>query len=64
MITAPPVRLPHRPHAGNHRLADLRSQLAGMLAAIPGPACPDPLPGTWRPSHRPTPKEVTRGVLP
>jgi len=46
------------------RLADLRSQLAGMLAAIPGPACPDPLPGTWRPSHRTKPKEVTRDALP
>jgi len=31
------------------RLTSLRDQLAGMLAAIPGPACPDPAPGTWRP---------------
>jgi DNA-binding transcriptional MerR regulator len=31
------------------RLADLRHQLATMLTAIPGPACPDPAPGTWRP---------------
>jgi DNA-binding transcriptional MerR regulator len=31
------------------RLAGLRDQLQTMLAAIPGPACPDPAPGTWRP---------------
>jgi DNA-binding transcriptional MerR regulator len=31
------------------RLAGLRGQLTAMLAAIPGPACPDPAPGTWRP---------------
>lgn len=31
------------------RLAGLRGQLAAMLAAIPGPACPDPAPGTWQP---------------
>ena len=31
------------------RLAGLRDQLTAMLAAIPGPACPDPQPGTWRP---------------
>lgn len=31
------------------RLAELRGHLAAMLAAIPGPACPDPAPGTWRP---------------
>ncbi len=31
------------------RLAALRTELAGMLAAMPGPDCPDPLPGTWRP---------------
>jgi DNA-binding transcriptional MerR regulator len=31
------------------RLAGLRGQLAAMLTAIPGPACPDPVPGTWRP---------------
>ena len=29
------------------RLAALRAELAGMLAAMPGPDCPDPLPGTW-----------------
>lgn len=32
------------------RLAALRGQLTAMLAAIPGPACPDPVPGTWRPA--------------
>lgn len=31
------------------RLAALRTQLERMLAGIPGPACPDPAPGTWRP---------------
>lgn len=31
------------------RLAALRAELAGMLAAMPGPDCPDPLPGTWCP---------------
>jgi DNA-binding transcriptional MerR regulator len=29
------------------RLTALRAELTGMLAAMPGPACPDPLPGTW-----------------
>ncbi|MBO0833017.1 MAG: MerR family transcriptional regulator [Actinobacteria bacterium] len=32
------------------RLAELREQLTGMLTAMPGPACPDPVPGTWRPA--------------
>lgn len=32
------------------RLAALRGQLTTMLAAIPGPDCPDPAPGTWRPA--------------
>ena len=31
------------------RLATLRAELLGMLAAMPGPDCPDPLPGTWCP---------------
>jgi DNA-binding transcriptional MerR regulator len=35
------------------RLAGLRDQLTAMLAAIPGPACPDPAPGTWRPLSTP-----------
>jgi DNA-binding transcriptional MerR regulator len=30
-------------------LARLREQLKDMLAAIPGPGCPDPAPGTWCP---------------
>ena len=29
------------------RLSALRDELRAMLSAIPGPACPDPLPGTW-----------------
>ena len=29
------------------RLAALRAELLGVLAAMPGPDCPDPLPGTW-----------------
>jgi MerR family transcriptional regulator, mercuric resistance operon regulatory protein len=32
------------------RLAALRDELFGMLALMPGPDCPDPLPGTWCPS--------------
>lgn len=32
------------------RLAGLRGQLLAMLAAMPGPDCPDPLPGTWCPA--------------
>lgn len=31
------------------RLAALRAELLGMLAAMPGPDCPDPVPGTWCP---------------
>jgi DNA-binding transcriptional MerR regulator len=31
------------------RLARLRAELAGMLTAMPGPDCPDPVPGTWCP---------------
>lgn len=29
------------------RLRALRSELTGMLAAMAGPGCPDPAPGTW-----------------
>jgi DNA-binding transcriptional MerR regulator len=29
------------------RLSALRGELLGMLAALPGPDCPDRLPGTW-----------------
>jgi DNA-binding transcriptional MerR regulator len=36
------------------RLSALRADLTGMLAQIPGPGCPDPIPGTWCP---PTVKE-------
>ncbi|HEV2255902.1 MAG TPA: heavy metal-responsive transcriptional regulator [Streptosporangiaceae bacterium] len=32
------------------RLRALRAELLDMLAAMPGPDCPDPLPGTWCPS--------------
>jgi DNA-binding transcriptional MerR regulator len=32
------------------RLTELRGQLTCMLTAIPGPACPDPAPGTWLPA--------------
>ena len=32
------------------RLATLRDELLGMLTSMPGPGCPDPLPGTWCPS--------------
>ena len=31
------------------RLATLRTQLVTMLVAMPGPSCPDPVPGTWCP---------------
>lgn len=31
------------------RLATLRGDLARMVAAMPGPDCPDPLPGSWCP---------------
>lgn len=35
------------------QLSVLRDQLQAMLGAIPGPACPDPAPGTWRPATAP-----------
>ncbi len=31
------------------RLSALRDQLRGMLSAMPGQDCPDPVPGTWCP---------------
>jgi DNA-binding transcriptional MerR regulator len=35
------------------RLTALRDQLTGMLDGLAGPAaCPDPVPGTWRPPGR------------
>jgi len=47
------------------RLAGLREQLATMLTAIPGVACPDPAPGTWLPpdSGRRQEKEVISDAL-
>jgi MerR family regulatory protein len=30
--------------------AGLRTQIQGMLTAMPGPECPDPVPGTWCPA--------------
>lgn len=49
----PAERLLHRHvtdiEAEMERLAALRASLLGMLAAMPGPACPDPVPGTWCP---------------
>ncbi len=35
------------------RLTALRSDLTTMLDGIPGPRCPEPTPGTWRPSPHP-----------
>jgi MerR family transcriptional regulator, mercuric resistance operon regulatory protein len=35
------------------RLAALRNELLRMLTAMPGPHCPDPLPGTWCPPSLP-----------
>jgi DNA-binding transcriptional MerR regulator len=32
------------------RLATLREQMTAMLTKIPGADCPEPTPGTWRPS--------------
>lgn len=37
------------------RLAALRAELLGMLAAMPGPGCPDPVPGSWCPPSVPRP---------
>ena len=41
------------------RLATLRAELLAMLTAMPGPDCPDPLPGTCPTRPLPTRKEVT-----
>lgn len=35
------------------RLTALRAELTSMLTAMPGPACPDPVPGTWCAPGRP-----------
>jgi DNA-binding transcriptional MerR regulator len=46
------------------RLRALRAELTGMLAAMPGPACPDPLPGTWcAPGQAATAEGGDRDVL-
>jgi len=37
-------------------LAALRDDLLAMLAAMPEPGCPDPLPGTWCPPGLPLPE--------
>jgi len=37
------------------RLAAPRAELPDMLAAMSGPDCPDPLPGTWCPPSPPAP---------
>ena len=47
-----PAEVLLRRHVGEidreiERLAALRAELAGMVAAMPGPDCPDPVPGTW-----------------
>lgn len=47
----PAEALLHR-HVGEideeiERLTALRAELTRMLAAMPGPGCPDPAPGTW-----------------
>lgn len=39
------------------RLAALRAELLTMLAAMPGPDCIDPLPGTWCPPPSPDREE-------
>lgn len=43
------------------RLAELRDELLGMLAAMPGPRCPDPLPGTWCPPGQLVPDRDREG---
>jgi len=41
------------------RMSALRDELRGMLSAMPGQDCPDPLPGTWcPPGYRMTGKQV------
>jgi DNA-binding transcriptional MerR regulator len=42
------------------RLAALRAELLGMVTAMPGPDCPDPLPGTWCPPGLATEGEEVR----
>ena len=51
------------------RLAALRAELSGMVAALSAPSgpCPDPVPGTWCPADRPdlewNPRGGDRNVL-
>jgi MerR family transcriptional regulator, mercuric resistance operon regulatory protein len=45
------------------RLAALRAELSGMLTAMPGPDCPDPVPGAWCPTGRLDAKGGDRDVL-
>jgi DNA-binding transcriptional MerR regulator len=43
------------------RLTALRGQLTGMLDGLASPgACPDPVPGTWRPAGRQATVQLTR----
>jgi len=43
------------------RLARLRTQIQGMLTAMPGPGCPDPVPGTWCPASLEVPDLDPKG---
>ncbi len=45
------------------RLTALRAELTGMLAAMPGPGCPDPAPGTWCAPERQAVEGGDHGVL-
>jgi DNA-binding transcriptional MerR regulator len=43
------------------RLTALRAELTGMLAAMPGPACPDSVPGMWCAPGRRDPEPAEGG---
>ena len=43
------------------RLARLRTQIQGMLNAMPGPGCPGPVPGTWCPASLEVPDRDPEG---
>jgi len=45
------------------RLTALRADLTRMLTGMPGPACPDPVPGTWCPPDCREPRGGDRNVL-
>jgi DNA-binding transcriptional MerR regulator len=45
------------------RLAALRAELTTMLDKIPGPDCPDPVPGTWCPPTEPRKEMINDGRL-